>query len=117
MAPVVAGPVQLDAVASRVVQHGLAPQVAHVHRRDAWQQLTLEVVRALYWFHPLAWHALRKLRLERELACDDCVLMSGERPTEYAQQLLDIALAFRLPKSILLWLFELLIGVFQFFDK
>ncbi|MEP7186690.1 MAG: M56 family metallopeptidase [Rhodanobacter sp.] len=29
---------------------------------------------ALFWFHPLAWLALPRFRLDQELACDECVL-------------------------------------------
>ena len=31
------------------------------------------------------------MRLEREIACDDCVLMAGEPPCDYATELVGIA--------------------------
>jgi hypothetical protein len=39
--------------------------------------------------------ALRRLRREGELACDDRVLASGTPPAEYAAQLLEVALGAR----------------------
>ena len=50
---------------------------------------------ALYWFHPLTWWGIRRMRLEREHACDDCVLLTGQKASSYAAQLLEIARAHR----------------------
>jgi hypothetical protein len=49
----------------------------------------------LFWFHPLVWVAVRKLREERERACDDAVLALGARPSHYADDLLEIARSLR----------------------
>ena len=46
---------------------------------------------ALYWFHPARWWVARRLRIERELACDDRVIAAGAQAREYAGHLLEIA--------------------------
>lgn len=69
----------------------LVHELAHVRRRDCLVQLFAHVATALYWLNPLAWRAAARLRAERELACDDLVLTTGARGSEYARHLLDIA--------------------------
>ncbi len=66
-------------------------ELAHIKRCDCLTQLIAQVTCALYWFNPLVWIALRRIRLEREAACDDLILAAGCRPSDYAEQLLQIA--------------------------
>ncbi|MEX2140545.1 MAG: M56 family metallopeptidase [Pirellulales bacterium] len=69
----------------------LLHELAHVKRCDVPLQLIARLAAAIYWFHPLVWWALRRMRLEREHACDDCVLQAGQEAPDYATQLLEIA--------------------------
>lgn len=68
-------------------------ELAHIRTRDPVLQAVSEVVTALYWFHPLVWLAARQLRIERELAADDQVLLTGTRPSAYAEMLVSLACA------------------------
>jgi TonB family protein len=66
---------------------------AHIRRRDPLTHLAGEIARALYWFHPLAHYAARRMHLERERACDDCVIRRGADAAGYAGHLLALASA------------------------
>ncbi len=68
----------------------LLHELTHVRRRDLLAQSIAQAACCLYWFHPLAWLALRELRKERERACDDSVLATGVAPHEYAGHVMDL---------------------------
>jgi len=73
-------------------------ELAHIKRLDALTQTVSHLVTALYWFHPLAWLTVRAIRAERERACDDHVLATGTKASEYAHELLDIVSGLRQPE-------------------
>lgn len=69
-----------------ILQH----EAAHARRRDNLWILLAHGWLALFWFHPLAWWALRRLRADQELACDAAVLgaAGAPDPRDYARALL-----------------------------
>lgn len=69
----------------------LLHELAHIRRRDCLTQFVAQCVCLLHWFNPLVWVAGRRLRAERERACDDLVLGAGTLPSSYANHLLQIA--------------------------
>lgn len=77
----------------------LRHETAHIARGDLrWWELA-RFVSVFYWFHPLLWFALRRMRIEREKACDDAVLGSVNSPEEYASILLELAAGLKLKNA------------------
>jgi beta-lactamase regulating signal transducer with metallopeptidase domain len=93
--PTVLLPAGVDRWPSSRRQAVLLHELAHVKRLDWVTQLMARIVCAVYWWHPLVWVGARRLREERELACDDQVLANGTVPSAYAGDLLEIARAYR----------------------
>jgi beta-lactamase regulating signal transducer with metallopeptidase domain len=69
----------------------LLHELAHVARCDSLSRSLASLACALYWFHPGAWFAARRMRLEQEHAADDRVLMAGGSAKAYALSLLHLA--------------------------
>ncbi len=72
-------------------QIALAHELSHYDRRDNWTTLIGIAAQAMYWFHPLVWWLAVEAEQQRELACDDRVLVRGASSLEYASLLVDIA--------------------------
>lgn len=56
----------------------LAHECTHLRRLDPLWSLLAEIAAALLWFHPLAWLALPRFRLDQELACDERTLRADD---------------------------------------
>jgi bla regulator protein blaR1 len=72
-------------------------EMAHVRRLDVATHVVGQLALAIFWFHPLAWLAATRMRLECERACDDLVLAAGVRPSRYAGDLLALVDTLRAP--------------------
>ena len=99
--PIVALPTGSDDWPESRARAVLMHELAHIKRKDVLIQTISYLICAFYWFHPLVWLGLRKLRIERELACDDCVIATGQKPTDYAEQLVQIARTFKYKNNTL----------------
>jgi beta-lactamase regulating signal transducer with metallopeptidase domain len=93
--PVILLPADADVWAEPLRRAVLQHELAHIRRCDVALQFVGRLAAALYWFHPLAWYALARLRVECEYAADDCLIQAGHRRSDYAEQLLAVARSVR----------------------
>ena len=69
----------------------LLHEMIHLSRLDTTWFWIASLARAVNWFNPMAWYAVRRLRVECERACDDHVLRMGVDASDYAGILLELA--------------------------
>jgi beta-lactamase regulating signal transducer with metallopeptidase domain len=89
--PVLVVPTASEAWSEDVRRSVAAHEVAHIARNDYLHQLVALAACAVYWFHPLAWALVRRMRLTAERACDDLVLAQGTTGEDYAAHLIGVA--------------------------
>jgi beta-lactamase regulating signal transducer with metallopeptidase domain len=88
----------------------LVHELSHVKRADFLVMLLVRLSLAMFWFNPLSWVVLRRLKKDQEAACDERVLRAGIKPSTYAANLL----FFKSTASSRLGYFAALVGLFGF---
>jgi carboxyl-terminal processing protease len=88
--PVVLLPVDATNWSEERLTTALVHELAHVQRWDCLTQLIARAACAVYWFNPLAWLALARVRREQEQAADVVALHCGLDRHAYAVHLLAI---------------------------
>lgn len=57
-------------------KHIFLHELNHYKSKDIATNYLIVIFQIIYWFNPLVWVAFRKMRLDREIACDHAVLSS-----------------------------------------
>ena len=68
----------------------LTHELCHWQRRDNLLATVHMMVEALFWYFPLVWWLGARLNVERERACDESVLATGNDPGVYAGSILKV---------------------------
>jgi uncharacterized protein (TIGR03435 family) len=80
----------MDRLSAEQLSTILAHEMTHVRRRDNLMAALHMVVETLFWFHPAVWWIKAHLLEERERACDEAVLQSGNQADLYAESILNV---------------------------
>lgn len=77
----------------RPIKYMLLHELQHYRHKDALANCLMNLAATLYWFNPVIWHALGKMRLDREIACDASVLELLEEKDyeDYGRTLISLA--------------------------
>jgi len=75
-------PSQFDAI--------IAHEIAHIRRHDFLINLLQAIAETLLFYHPCAWWLSGRIRVERELCCDEVALTVCEDREAYAQALVEL---------------------------
>ena len=69
-------------ISSTDIRYMLLHELQHYKHKDILIGYLINTVNVFYWFNPLIWYFLKRIRHERELACDSAVLQLLKE-TEY----------------------------------
>lgn len=76
----------------------LLHELGHLKRRDLWWTWLPALARLVYFFHPVAHWIWFRIRLERELACDQLAMtLSGRSAADYAEVLVQVVSCASMP--------------------
>ena len=92
----------VESTPAEELKYILLHELAHLRRRDDWTNLAQKILKALFFFLPSVWWIERRLSLDREMACDDAVLVHSGTPVGYAECLAHVAERSFLRKQIAL---------------
>ena len=69
----------------------LAHELAHIRRHDYLVNVLQMLAETLFFYHPAVWWVSRRIRIERELCCDDIAVNACGDAVGYAQALTRVA--------------------------
>jgi len=89
--PVVLIPVAwLTQLTPEMLEAVIAHELAHIRRWDLWVNLVQRVIETLLFYHPAVWWVSNRIRLEREMCCDEMAAGCLDRAV-YARSLESVA--------------------------
>ncbi|PPA87149.1 hypothetical protein C4A76_12485 [Brevibacillus laterosporus] len=81
---------------SRQLTHILMHELTHYKRNDLWFNFLWTLTVMLHWYNPVVWFSLKKIKADREVACDAAVLevLGEQESSSYGMTLLMLSRLF-----------------------
>ncbi len=80
----------LTQLTPQMIEAIIAHELAHIRRRDLWVNLLQRIIETLLFYHPAVWWLSSRIRLEREMCCDEIAAGCFDRVL-YARSLESVA--------------------------
>ncbi|QDU49588.1 M56 family metallopeptidase [Gimesia panareensis] len=73
----------ITALPTDVLEAVIAHELAHIRRHDVWINLLQRIVETLLFYHPVVWWLSNRVRLEREMCCDELAIEATHNRRSY----------------------------------
>ena len=80
----------LTQLTPQMIEAVIAHELAHIRRLDLWVNLMQRIIETLLFYHPAVWWLSSRIRLEREMCCDELAAKCFDREL-YARSLESVA--------------------------
>jgi membrane fusion protein, multidrug efflux system len=80
----------LTLLTPQMIEAIIAHELAHIRRWDLWVNLLQRIIETLLFYHPAVWWLSSRIRLEREMCCDEIAAECFDR-VSYARSLESVA--------------------------
>ena len=80
----------LTQLTPQMIEVIIAHELAHIRRSDLWVNLVQRIIETLLFYHPAVWWLSSRIRLEREMCCDEIAAECFDREL-YARSLESVA--------------------------
>ncbi len=70
-----------------VLEAVIAHELAHLRRHDVWINLYQRIVETLLFYHPAVWWLSNRIRMDREMACDELAVVATGDAGQYVRAL------------------------------
>ena len=97
LSPAVILPVSMESAEEAELRLVLRHEFAHIARRDCMAELVVQLIGGLLWWNPLYWMVAGRVRVLREMACDQIAAFGCRGRRQYAELLVHFATRARLP--------------------